>query len=182
MKKIAILSWILLIFSALSVRFFYPEFLQHELSSIFHFSVYFGYAFLLFLGCIRGFTLIPSTYLIILGLLFFPPWPLFLVIMIGTLVSSVSIYYFSEFLRLDHVFKKKYAKQVLRVSQLLKKNELPIIIAWSAFPLLPTDVICYIAGALRINVQKFLVGIFIGEGITSGLYIFFGSYLLHTLF
>ena len=61
----------------------------------------------------------------------------------------------------------------------LEKNELPIIIAWSAFPLLPTDLICYICGTLEVGLKKMLLGVLIGEGITCAVYIFFGHQLLN---
>ena len=177
MKKYIIFFWIIVVSGALYLYFFHPVFFQNQLQSAFGFSVYFGYAFFLILGSLRGFTLIPVTYLIFLGLLFFGPLPLFLLIMAGVLISSVCIYYFSEFLNFDAFFEKKYPKQILKLKSAFSKNELPIIIFWSFFPLFPTDLICYVAGSLRVDLKKFVLGIFIGEGITSGLYIFFGYQL-----
>jgi uncharacterized membrane protein YdjX (TVP38/TMEM64 family) len=177
MKKYIIFAWIILILSALYLHFFQPVFFQNQLKSAFGLSVYFGYVLFLILGSLRGFTLIPVTYLIILGLLFFSPIPLFILTMIGILASSISIYYFSEFLRFDAFFEKKYSKQILKLRSAFLKNELPIIIFWSFCPFLPTDLICYVAGSLRVNLKKLIFGVFIGEGITSGLYIFFGYQL-----
>ena len=181
MKKYIIFAWIILALSALYLYFFQPDFFQNQLRSAFGLSVFFGYAFFLILGSLRGFTLIPVTYLIVLGLLFFNPLPLFLLTMTGILISSVGIYFFSEFLRLDAFFKKRYPKQILRLKTAFAKNELPIIILWSFFPFLPTDLICYVAGSLRVDLRKLILGIFIGEGITSGLYIFFGNQLIRYL-
>lgn len=177
MKKYIVFAWILFVLSALYLHFFQPVFFQNQLGSAFKLSAYLGYAFFLILGSLRGFTLIPVTYLIILGLLFLNPLPLFILTIIGILASSASIYYFSDFMNFDSFFEKKYPKQILRLKSELTKNELPIIIFWSAAPFLPTDLICYIAGSLQINLKKFLLGVFIGEGITSGLYIFFGNQL-----
>jgi uncharacterized membrane protein YdjX (TVP38/TMEM64 family) len=131
---------------------------------------------------VRGFTLVPATYLIVLGLLFFKPLPLYILTMVGIVVSSASIYYFFELLRLDEFLKRKYPKQIFKIRSALEKNELPIIIGWSAAPFLATDIICYICGSLRVNFIKFIIGVFIGEGITSGLYIFFGNYLLQFVY
>ena len=39
----------------------------------------------------------------------------------------------------------------------------PIIVGWS-FMLLPTDLICYVCGSLKINFPKFLFGVVLGEG------------------
>jgi uncharacterized membrane protein YdjX (TVP38/TMEM64 family) len=181
MKKYILIGWIFFILIALYARFFHQSFFQNQLEMAFHFSIYFGYALFLILGSLRGFTLIPVTYLILLGILFFQPLPLFILTLGGILISSVSIYYFSEFLHLDSFFEKKYSKQILQIKSALQKNELPIIIGWSAFPLLPTDLICYVVGTLRINLKKLMLGVLIGEGITSGVYIFFGHQLTQYL-
>ena len=122
--------------------------------------------------------MIPVTPLIILGLLFFKPLPLYVLTMLGITVSSISVYYLSGFMNLDTILDNKYKKQVTKTKLALKKSELPIIISWSAFPFLPTDIICYACGALRIDIKKLVLGVLIGEGITSGLYIFLGHYLL----
>jgi uncharacterized membrane protein YdjX (TVP38/TMEM64 family) len=181
MKKYIISAWILLALSALYLYFFQPSFFQGQLRSAFGISIYFGYAFFFIFGSLRGFTLIPVTYLILLGLLFFNPLPLFLMTMIGILISSVSIYFFSEFLRFDVFFEKRYPEQIVRLKTAFAKNEMPIIILWSFFPFFPTDLICYVAGSLRVDLRKLVLGVFIGEGITSGLYIFFGNQLISYL-
>jgi uncharacterized membrane protein YdjX (TVP38/TMEM64 family) len=178
MKKYIFFAWILLVSGVIYLHFFHPVFFQNRLRSAFGFSVYFGYAFFLILGSLRGFSLVPVTYLIVLGLLFFGPFPLFILTIIGILVSSVSIYYFSEFMRFDSFFEKKYPKQILRLKSAFSKNELPIIISWIFFPFLPTDLICYVAGSLRVDLKKLILGVLIGEGITTGLYIYFGNQLI----
>ena len=177
MKKYIYIIWIFFILGALYLNFFQPVFFQNQLKSAFGLSAFFGYALFLILGSLRGFTLIPLTYIIILGVLFFNPVPLFILTIAGMLISSISIYYFSEFMHLDSFFEKKYPKQITQLKTAFSKNELPIIIIWSAAPFLPTDLICYLAGSLRIDLRKFVFGILIGEGFTSGLYIFFGHQL-----
>ncbi|MDP3947605.1 MAG: VTT domain-containing protein [bacterium] len=140
-------------------------------------SIYYGYTLFLLLGCLRGFTIIPVTSLIILGLLFFDTLPLFILTIAGIIVSAASVYYFSELLHLDEFFEQKHSRRIAKIKSVLQKNELPIIIGWSAFPFLPTDLISYVCGTLRVNFAKFILGILIGEGVTSATYIFFGHYL-----
>jgi uncharacterized membrane protein YdjX (TVP38/TMEM64 family) len=130
------------------------------------------------MGCIRGFTLIPVTYLIPLGLLFLSPAAHFLLTIGGVLISSASIYYLSGRLGLADYFESRYAVQVERVRTLLRRRELPIVIGWSLFPFVPTDLICYVCGSLQIDVRKMLIGILVGEGIICALYIFLGRQLL----
>src|SRR5262245_30874193 len=133
------------------------------------------------MGCVRGFTLIPVTYLIPLGLPFLPPTVHFVLTLGGVLVSSSSIYYLSERLQLAAYFETRHPEQVDRVRGLLRRRELPIVIGWSFVPVVPTDLICYVCGSLRIDVRKMLAGILVGEGIICALYIFLGRQLLSFL-
>lgn len=133
------------------------------------------------MGCIRGFTLIPVTYLLPFGLLFLSPTVHFTLTIAGILVSSAGLYYFSERLQLADYFETRHGNHVARVRELLRRQELPIVIGWSFFPLAPTDLICYVCGSLGVDVRKMLVGILIGEGIICAVYIFLGRQLLSFL-
>jgi len=139
---------------------------------------YVRYLVYLLIGALRGFTLIPSTYLIVLGLLFIPPLALFILTMAGIMVSATLIYYFSELTHLGSSLERKYPKQIAKIKTMLEKNELPVVILWSMFPFTPTDLICYVCGSLKIDIKKYLLGVFIGEGITCAVYIFFGKEML----
>jgi uncharacterized membrane protein YdjX (TVP38/TMEM64 family) len=130
------------------------------------------------LGCIRGFTLIPSTNLVLLGIPFFSPRPLFVLSLLGILISSSSIYYFSESLHLDVLFEDKHKARLAKMKGILQRNPLPIIIGWSFFPLAPTDLICYVCGVLKVDFVRFTFGVLIGEGTICGIYIFLGDAVL----
>lgn len=139
------------------------------------------YSFYLFLGAMRGFTLIPATYLIAFGLFILPPLPLFFLTVVGELISSAAIYYFADSIGIHEYFQRKHSKQVSSLEIKMKKYQLPVIIGWSFFPLLPTDAVCYVSGIMKLGVRKLLLGILIGEGTCSGMYIFFGSYLVNLM-
>jgi uncharacterized membrane protein YdjX (TVP38/TMEM64 family) len=132
----------------------------------------------LVVGCVRGFTLVPVTYLIPFGLLFLGPWVQLGLTLVGILVSSASIYYFSEHLHLAEYFERHHAQPLDRLRGLLRRNELPIVVAWSFFPFVPTDAICYVCGALEIDIRKLLLGVLVGEGITCAIYVFLGRELV----
>jgi len=136
-----------------------------------------GAVYLLF-GCLRGFTLIPATSLVVIGIVLFPPVPLLILTVAGILVSSASIYYFAEAMHLDELLQQKHARQLERARGLLNRFGLPIIIGWAFFPLLPTDLICYLAGVLRIRILTCLAGVAIGEGAICATYIFLGDWIL----
>ncbi len=128
-------------------------------------------------GCLRGFTLMPATILIGMGMLFLRPFPLFVLTMLGTLISSAGIYYSSSLFELYEHFQKKNKRRLDAIESGMKEFELPIIIAWSFCPMLPTDIVCCVSGVLKLNLAKLLIGVFIGEGICSAIYIFGGMQL-----
>jgi uncharacterized membrane protein YdjX (TVP38/TMEM64 family) len=172
------LVWLIVAGAALYIAIFHREALQRQLEAATTASVIAGGALYLAMGCLRGFTLIPATSWVLLGVVFFPPVPLFLLTLTGIVVSSASVYYFAEALHLDELLRRRHARQLDRAQALLNRYGLPIIIGWSFFPLAPTDLICYLAGVLRINVVKCLIGVAIGEGAICGIYIFTGDILL----
>ncbi|MBN8611896.1 MAG: TVP38/TMEM64 family protein [Deltaproteobacteria bacterium] len=138
-------------------------------------------AIYLLLGCVRSFTLIPVTSLVVLGTLFLPPWILFALTLVGIVVSSAAVYYFSEALHLDELLKKNHAGQLERVRGLLERHGFPIVVGWAFFPIVPTDLICYLAGVIRMSIAKLLIGVALGEGAICAIYIFLGDSLLHAI-
>lgn len=173
--------WLVIVSGALFLFFFQPELLQRELELSMSASFYAGSMVYLFFGCIRGFTLIPSTTLVVVAIPFFPPVPLFGLTLVGILISSASIYFFSKGLHLEELVAHKHAHRVNALKSALEKYQLPVIIGWSFFPFAPTDLICYVCGALRVDFRKCLLGVAIGEGLICAIYIFLGDYALRLL-
>ena len=144
-------------------------------------SVYVAYGLYLLLGSIRGLTLVPSAGLMLLAIPFFPPRDLFVLTVIGILISSTSIYYFSRSLHLDEYFEEKHKNKIERVRSFLQKRPMAIVIGWSFFPLAPTDLICYLCGVMRIRFDRFILGVLIGEGAICAIYVFAGDGVLRML-
>lgn len=177
-KHIIFGLWVVVIASALYFYFFRSDLIRAGIVQLMDLPASWRYTIFLILGCLRGFTLIPVTYLILLGLIFLPAGPAYVLTIIGVMVASTCIYYFAEYLGLAGYFEHQYPRQIVRLKTMMRKNELPIVIGWSFFPFTPTDLMCYMCGSLKIDVRKFLFGVFIGEGISCALYIFAGKGLL----
>ena len=167
--------WVATLASAIYVVAFNREFVQGGLASATSASALAGAAIFLFFGSVRGFTLVPSTALIVVAIPFFPPGRLFALTMAGILISAASIYWFAEALHLEELLARRQQQQVARLSRLLERYELPVIIGWSVFPFVPTDLMCYVCGVLRVNFAKYLLGVGIGEGVICAAYIFVGD-------
>jgi len=170
--------WIAVLSFALYFYFFHRQSLQRLLEGLSHAPPGWAYVVYLALGCIRGFTLVPATYLVVAGMLVLPPLPLYALTVAGIVVSSAAVYQFAEAMRFDRFFERRYPAQVARLRGLLARRELPIVIAWSFFPLAPTDLVCYVCGALKVDLKKCLFGVTLGEGAICAIYIFFGGQAL----
>lgn len=177
-QKLVFLLWLAFLATALFSYFFHRDALQRLLLELSASPPAWAYAVYLALGCVRGFTLIPVTYLVVAGMLILPPLPLYALTVAGIIVSSAAVYYFAEAMQFDRFFMKRYAPQVARLRALMARRELPIVIAWSFFPIAPTDLVCYVCGALKVNLMKCLLGVTIGEGAICAIYIFLGGHAL----
>ena len=181
-RWICILIWLGIAVTCVSIYLYDPS--KFSADSIAEFLLRFDREVLLIyagLSILRGFTLLPSTPLVIAGTLIYPEQPLLVLFisLAGILLSSTMIYYFSEFLGFSDYFENHKPK----LSHKLKaKLEHPLgflfVALWAFFPLVPTDLVCYLAGTTKMNYWKFIAAIFIGELILCTCYIFFGGSLL----
>ena len=121
-----------------------------------------GYAAL---SVARPVTLVPSTVLVVVGTLLFPDRPatVFCVSLAGVAASAGIIYYFFDFLGLARVFERRHAARIRWMEDQMRRRGLAIVIAWSVFPAVPTDAICYVAGTLRMPIGRFLLGVTLGK-------------------
>ncbi len=119
-----------------------------------------------------GLTFIPSTPFAIAGVLLFPPTEAYIINLIGIVTSSIIVYYFTRYLRLDSWIEAKYPEQIKKIKNALRRKELPIIAGWSFFPVVPTDLIIYVSSSLKIPFWKCMLGILIGEGTLNACYIY----------
>lgn len=178
-KKLVFYLWVLLITGGITSYFFFPDeiniFFLEELSNEYHLIALIIYFLLL---SARGLSMVPSTPLLLAGVLIFDPMELFFVNMAGILSSSTIVYYFSRYLGFDFYFETKYGKYIRKIKRSITDKELPVIVGWSFFPLVPTDLIVYIGSSLRIPVLKCLLGVFMGESVLNAFYIFSTTLIL----
>jgi len=140
-------------------------------------SAWLAYAMYLLLGAVRGFAFIPVTNLLLLAIPIFPPVPLLAMTLVGIAISSACIYAFAGSLKLGEYFERKHAEHAQRVRTALQKNPTAIVTAWSFLPVVPTDLICYICGVMKISFPRFMFGVLVGEGAICAIYVFAGASL-----
>lgn len=180
-KKILRLIWIALVLSGLVLFFLYPDLFTKESITSFvksnSSSIIITYAVICL---VRGIFLLPSTPFVFAGILLFPDslWVVFWISMVGILVTAMYLYSASRFLEFDKLFGEKHSKKTEKIIEKLNKHGFWIVLGWSFFPFVPTDLICYLAGSIRMNFWKYIAAVFIGEAILVGFYVFWGVNLM----
>ena len=172
--------WVILIAICLISYLFNPNLFSRIV--IADYISQYDYAILIYLGIhiIRGFFLLPSTPLIFAGIIAFPsqPFTVLMISLFGILCSSLLIYFFSDKLGFSHFLSKHSRKATYLKQKLNGKYGFVYITGWAFFPFVPTDLICYLSGALKVNLAAFLISIFIGELVLCSIYIYGCAYLL----
>jgi uncharacterized membrane protein YdjX (TVP38/TMEM64 family) len=136
------------------------------------------------MSAVRGFTLLPSTPLVLAGTLLFPnePWLVLSISMAGILISSSLIYFFSDALGFADYFENKKPASVARIRRRLEHPAgLAFVALWAFFPLVPTDAVCYVAGSTKVCFHRFIPAVLAGELVLCSIYVFAAHSLVASL-
>lgn len=172
-KRKTFTVWLILVAVALGLYFTHRETFDVEVvRSMVDRNRAFVIPFYLFFLSFLGLAFIPSTPFAIGGVLLFPPEVAYLLNLAGILTSSTVVYHFARFLGLGTAFEARYPRKTEKVKEALDRKELPIIVGWSFFPVVPTDLIIYVASTLAVPLWKCLLGVLLGEGTLNAFYIF----------
>jgi len=152
-KKVIYGLWITLILTVIVIAIVQPSF--YEPSNLIRFiesfqaEVILVYILFTFL---RGIVLMPSTPFVLAGAILFPEnlVMVFVISLSGVMLTAAALYYFSDFLGFSEKLEKKYPKQLDNWHRRLNSPKATLlVIAWSFFPFVPTDLICYVAGIVK---------------------------------
>ncbi len=169
----ALLVWLAAVAVVLSLYFANREMIDVDLVRVMvherRFIVIPAYLLLL---SVLGLAFIPSTPFAIAGVLLFDPWFAYALNLIGIITSSTIVYHFARFLGLSAALEARYPSKLQKVHQALAHKEFPIIVGWSFFPVVPTDLVIYAGSTLKIPLWKCLLGVLVGEGMLNAFYLF----------
>jgi uncharacterized membrane protein YdjX (TVP38/TMEM64 family) len=185
-KKAIFFLWVASVLAALVYVLIYPELLSTEflVNLITRFENQLLLAFFL-ISILRGLFLIPSTPFVLTGILLFPamPWIVLVISMIGILLTATGLYYFADMLGFSEKLDKKFPEKMkIWHKRLNSPKATLIVLAWSFFPLVPTDLICYVAGIVKMPFKYLMLGVFVGEAILVSFYVFVGQGIFQYLF
>jgi len=184
-KRICVLIWLATPIICLTIYLYDPHSFATE--SIVAFLRRFENEILILyivISIARGFTLLPSTPLVIAGTIIYPESPVsvLFISIVGILLSSSMIYFFSDFLGFSEFFENKRPEYTKKMRlQLEKPWGLLFVFLWAFFPFVPTDAVCYIAGTVGMKFWKSILAIGLGELILCSFYVFSGHYVFHIL-
>jgi uncharacterized membrane protein YdjX (TVP38/TMEM64 family) len=129
---------------------------------------------------VRGALLIPSTPVIVAGGLLFPgalPF-VFVVSMAGIVTSAALLYRFPGFAGYDERLAARYPAKLAKLRERLQSPwAMWFVAGWAFFPVVPTDLICYAAGLVRMPFRRMMAGIILGEVPLVAAYVFAGSWI-----
>ena len=175
------LIWFFVVGAAALALYFNPQLLERE--TLADFVARFGTeAFVVYvLICLtRSLLLIPSTPFIFAGAIAFPDWPYAVLAasMAGVLSGSLLIYSFPGIGGYDERLKARYPKQINTIRKRMQgRGAWWVTAGWSAFPFVPTDLICYVAGLARMPPLKMAAAVQLGSFPLMAVYIFTGAEL-----
>jgi uncharacterized membrane protein YdjX (TVP38/TMEM64 family) len=178
-KKIINYLWIsivlfILIYLLLNPTAFSAEHLSVFLQKFGHW-IWLVYIIISFL---RGIFLFPSTPFVLAGAILFPEKLILvgIISILGILFSATLLYYFADAIGFGDYLSTKYPKKIEKARiQLNKPQGKWIVAAWAWFPLVPTDIICYVAGLVKMRFRIMITGIFLGETVLISLYLYLGK-------
>ncbi|PCJ26875.1 MAG: hypothetical protein COA96_04405 [SAR86 cluster bacterium] len=126
----------------------------------------------------RSLLLIPCTPFILAGAISFPQWPflVFAISILGIVVGAFLVYSFPSFGGYDELLEKKYPDKISSLKKKMhSKHAFWFIVAWSFFPLVPTDAVCYVAGMVKLSFRKMITALLVGELPLVTVYVFLGA-------
>jgi uncharacterized membrane protein YdjX (TVP38/TMEM64 family) len=184
-KKIIHYIWIGLVIVGLFFLIINPDaFSVKGISAFLKKSGHWVWLVYIIITLLRGLLLFPSTPFVLAGAILFPDQLILVgvVSMLGILSSATLLYYFADRFGFgDYLYKKAPHRIEKAHIELNKPKGKWLVAAWAWFPFVPTDIICYVAGLVKMRYSIMITGIFLGEAILISLYLYLGKDILHFL-
>lgn len=179
-KKLIIYVWLSLVIAFIAYGALNPH-LLNEKNLVDFFFKFEGYIWLVYiLICIvSGFFLVPNTPFIIAGTILFPQQLLAVVAvsLFNAIFGATFLYYFANWMGIGDTLKKKYPEKMEQIKVALNKPyAIFLVVLWSFLPIVPTDLIAYVARVVGMRYRLLILGIILGELPLILLAVYFTSY------
>ncbi len=119
-----------------------------------------------------------------MGLALFPEEPIFIILinLVGVLIGGLLLYGAANYFTEESFFSEKKQRVLNKARSKMQQYGFPIVMLWSFFPAVPTDIICYVAGAVKMKLFPFILALLIGESILITIYVYSGKSLIELVF
>lgn len=146
-------------------------------------NTYGKYSELLFIliASVRIFTLIPCTVFIIIGGVLFNPLEAFMLTATANLISEILLFYFAK-LTFGMSYQSKILQRYPKIYNMVKKNNVQILALGVSSPVVPSDIVCFLAVLTGITFVKYVVTIFIADTPVILLYTFLGISIKYSIY
>lgn len=137
-----------------------------------------AFAGFVLVSLVRGLILIPSTPVVIAGGALFPDAvALVLVVsMIGIIATAALLFHFPAFAGYDTKLAATYPGQLARLHvHLTRPLAMWFVALWAFLPVVPTDLVAYAAGLVRMPFRRMMLGIVVGELPLVTVYVLLGK-------
>lgn len=185
LRKITLSLWIVAVVGVITYYLLHPgQFTPERIADFFHRQESSFLILFLLLSVARAFVLLPSTPLVIAASLLMPerPWAVLGISLLGIGLASALIYHYSDWLGFRPHFERAAPRHVEKIERWLRHPLGALFVTvWAFFPFVPTDLVCYVAGTVRMPFQRFLPAIVLGELVLCSFYVFGGSWLTHSM-
>ena len=173
--------WLCLVALILGLLLLFPDWLTRDSISAYLAGLGSGALLVYLLMCMtRSLLMIPVTPFVLAGAVTFPDLLMlvFGISLAGIVVGAFLIYSFPALGGYDRLLEEKYPAKIALLNKNMHGNRSFWIIAgWSFFPLVPTDLICYVAGMVRLPFRKVVGPLMVGEIPLVTIYVYLGSEL-----
>ncbi len=179
MKRYFNFIWLGLVTILMGLLFAFPNWVSRE--SVADFLKMMGPMALVgfcLVSFIRALFLIPATPFILAGAISFPQWPIAVVVisLAGIAFGGCMLHRFPSIGGYDRILETKYPEKIAFLKRKMQgKFAFWVVAGWSFFPLVPTDVICYVAGIAKMPLRTLLAALMLGESFLTGVYVFAGA-------
>jgi uncharacterized membrane protein YdjX (TVP38/TMEM64 family) len=183
-KYLLRLLWLSLVIIGFVFYLSYPEFFTKEI-----FVNWLGNnhtvisTMYLILICLRALFFIPSTIVLLLGIALYPQDPFYVISinLFGILLGAYLLYSAANFLTPEKLFPVKKQERFEVIKSKMRKQGFWIVLVWSFIPIVPTDLICFVAGVVKMNRAKFYAAVFLGEIVLISIYVYTGKGMLQLI-
>ncbi len=127
---------------------------------------------------VRGLLFVPSTPIVLAGGALFPHTPAAVVAvsLVGIVATGTLLHRFPSVGGFDARLAARHPEKMARLRRHLEAPYAPwAVAAWAFFPAVPTDLVCYTAGLVRMPLGRLVAGLLLGEAPLVVAYVLLGK-------